>query len=173
MVTLLGDNPACGSAASTGSQAGGPGGPALERSCRRPPAHLPSMYDGAVDAICPRRHRRGVDLDRLSSLQGLDVPTDVLAPERVSQQLRLGVASKGSLAVNRRAAWTPAFRTAGDPELAPSILKEPSSHPFHRHTRASMPSPATEDAWPAQQPHQPPSCICFQSKPCLPDGRSF
>ena len=65
--------------------------------------------------------RRGVDLDRLSSLQGLDVPTDVLAPERVSQQLRLGVASKGSLEMNRRAAWTSAFRTAGDPELTPSI----------------------------------------------------
>ena len=80
MVTLLGDNPACGSAASTGSQAGGPDGPALERSCRKPPAHLPACMMELLMPYAPG-DRRGVDLDRLSSLQGLDVPTDVLAPE--------------------------------------------------------------------------------------------
>ena len=131
----------------------------IGKKLQEAPSPSPTMDDGAIDAICPRRHRWGVGLDRLSSLQGLDVPTDVLATGRVSQQLRLSVASKGSLAVNRRAVWT--FRTAGDPELIPSILKEPSLHHFQRYTRAFVPSPATEDAWPVQHPHQPPSCICF------------
>lgn len=65
------------------------------------------------------------------------------------------------------------FQNRRGPRTHPIHLKEPSPHPFHRHTRASMPSPATEDTWPVQQPHQPPPCICFQSMPCLLDGRSF
>lgn len=50
VVTLLRGNPACGSAASTGTQARGPGGPALERSYRRPPAHLPP---GMMEPLTP------------------------------------------------------------------------------------------------------------------------